>query len=114
MPPELIAEIKYLTWTDDMRQVVYLGFLRGHRRGAPLCAAPKTHSIHTPFCLPKTVPVRPSTRFGGIRPLARPSVVAKWLPHEISSCSDERAGIARAVTLIRYHDSEGRTSNLPN
>ena len=37
--PELVAEVKYLTWTDDnlLRQVVYEGLREeaGGRRGSP-------------------------------------------------------------------------------
>jgi len=44
--PELVAEVKYLTWTNDdlLRQVVYEGFARGQAgdRGAPLAAASRT------------------------------------------------------------------------
>ena len=41
--PELVAEVKFLTWTDDnlLRQVVYEGIARGQagERGAPRRAA---------------------------------------------------------------------------
>ena len=41
--PELVAEVKYLTWTDDnlLRQVVYEGLRveTGGRRGSPAGAA---------------------------------------------------------------------------
>ena len=41
--PELVAEVKYLTWTDDnlLRQVVYEGLREetGGRRGSPAGAA---------------------------------------------------------------------------
>ena len=42
--PELVAEVKYLTWTDDnlLRQVVYEGLREeaGGRRGSPAGPAP--------------------------------------------------------------------------
>jgi bifunctional non-homologous end joining protein LigD len=44
--PELVAEVKFLTWTDDnlLRQVVYQGAPRGQAdvRRPPCGAAPKT------------------------------------------------------------------------
>jgi hypothetical protein len=43
--PELVAEVKYLTWTDDnlLRQVVYEGLARiAGGRGAPVGAVPET------------------------------------------------------------------------
>jgi len=52
--PELVAEVKFLTWTDDnlLRQVIYLGSREDKPAGA----------VHRPVSHPK--PDAPSTALG--------------------------------------------------
>jgi bifunctional non-homologous end joining protein LigD len=60
--PELVAEVNYLTWTEDnlLRQVVYEG-LRGGQAGGgrpPRGAVPETRRTQAPGCPGKAVPAR--------------------------------------------------------
>ena len=60
--PELVAEVKYLTWTEDnlLRQVVYEG-LREDKpaaEGPPRGAAPETFRTGETGCPLKTAPLR--------------------------------------------------------
>jgi ATP-dependent DNA ligase len=59
--PDLVAEVKYLTWTDDnlLRQVVYQG-LREDKQAAEVRREPHTRNL--------LKPVRPAARLNRPRP----------------------------------------------